>query len=416
LGAFCIRRSKAEKTLFDSLQGIIVFVMFGVLLPSVLKSFLNPLATLQTGEESNYWMLWMTRLSSNITSNLMLIPLIVILWRNGISWLRSGKLARCIEACLLLAVTMGISLLIFGGNAADSILAVIYVPLPLLFWAAVRFGVGGLSASLLGIALISIWNTIHGRGPFETSSMVHAILIQRVLFLHGLLTVFGFPLTLIAGLIAERHRDEETRSRMIYAQEQERYHIGRALHEDITQSLTLAGLSIDELRVRYDAAATPPLDRLYNQISDASATALRLSHRVYPFMVEYLGLSAALRKLCWETDTESPMTMNCFIEEMPTELPSDVSHRLFRVAQEALQDIVQHSHAKTVALELRIGDGRILLRITHDGVSMDPQGDDGTRMIYMREQVLSLQGTFKIMSTPTKGTVIEVSAPIKTSP
>jgi len=98
LGAVCIRRLKKEKTLFDSLEGIIVFLTFGVLLPPLVKSFLSALATLQTGRESNYWMLWMTRFSSNVISNLILVPTIVIFWQNAISWLRSAKLARHLEA------------------------------------------------------------------------------------------------------------------------------------------------------------------------------------------------------------------------------------------------------------------------------------------------------------------------------
>ena len=421
LGAVCIRHSKEEKTLFVSLRGITVFLMFGVLLPPVVKSFLNALATLQTRAESNYWALWTTRLSSNITSGLILIPLIAIFWRNGISWFRSAKLTRCIEASVLLAATVGISLLIFsGGNAAGSFPAAIYAPLPLLFWAAVRFGAGGLSASLLGVTLISIWNTIHGRGPFGNYSMAHDILISRILFLQGLLMVFGFPLMSMAALIAERRCNQETlrdtRRKLIHVQEQEYYRIGRALHEDISQRLTLVGLGIDALRSGPDSSAKPPLNRLYGQISDAVATALDLSHRIYPFMVEYLGLTAALRKLCRETSTESGMTVNCSIEAVPADLPSDVSHRLFRVAQEALQDIVQHSRAETVAVELRVGDGQLLLRITYDGVGMDPLQGEDIGLAYMREQALSLDGTFKIMSTPKGGTVIEASAPVKASP
>ena len=421
LGAVCIRHSKKEKTLFDSLQGIIVFLMFGVLLPPLVKSFLIALATLQTGAESNYWMLWTTRLSSNITSDLILIPLVVIFWRNGVSWFRSAKLGRCIEASVLLAATVGISLLIFsGGSAAGSIPAVIYAPLSLLFWAALRFGPGGLSASLLGVALISIWNTIHGRGPFGTYQIADDILIHRILFLQGLLMVFGFPLMSMAALITERRCNQETlrdtRSKLIHVQEQEYYRIGRALYEDIAQRLTLVSLGIDALRAGPDASAKPPLNRLHGQISEAVATALDLSHRIHPFMVEYLGLTAALRKLCRETGTTSGMTVNCSIEALPTDLPSDVSHRLFRVAQEALQDIVQHSRAETVAVELRVGDGQLLLRITYDGVGMDPLQGEDIGLAYMREQALSLDGTFKIMSTPKGGTVIEASAPVKASP
>ncbi len=272
----------------------------------------------------------------------------------------------------------------------------------------------------MGVALISIWNVIHGRGPFGIYSMAQDILIHRILFLQGLLMVFGFPLMSMAALITERRCSEETlrdmRSKLIHVQEQECYRIGRALHEDIAQRLTLVGLGIDALRASPDASAKPPLSRLYGQISDAVATALDLSHRIYPFMVEYLGLAAALRKLCRETGAESGMTVNRSITAVPTDLPSDISHRLFRIAQLALQNIVQHSRADTVAVELRVGDGRVLLRITDDGVGMDPQHGEGIGLTYMREQALSLDGTFKIMSTPKGGTVIEASAPVKASP
>jgi len=79
--------------------------------------------------------------------------------------------------------------------------AFIFAPLPLLLWAALRFEAGGLSASMLAVALISAWNAMHGRGPFAKLSVA-----DDVLSLHVLLTVFALPLMLTAALIAERRR------------------------------------------------------------------------------------------------------------------------------------------------------------------------------------------------------------------
>jgi len=423
LGAACIRRSKKEKTLFDSLQGIIIFLTFGVLLPDLVKSFLSALATLQTGRESNYWMLWTTRLSSNFISNLILVPTIVIFWRNAISWLRSANLARHFEAGALTVAIVGVSFLIFSGeNQAGSIPAVLYAPLPLLFWAAVRFGLGGLSASLLGVASVSIWFAIHGRGPVGPPAAVHDMLVQhmlvqRMLSIHSLLIVSGLPLMFVAALIAERRCSGETlrntRGKLIYAQEHERHRIARELQEDITQRLTLMCVSVDELGAASNTTATQPLNRLHNRISDALNATVHLSNTIHPFTVEYLGLARALKKLCRDTGAESGLTINCSVEELPRDLPADVSHRLFRVAQEALQNIIQSSDAETAAVELRVGGGRMLLRIADDGIGISSQRGESTGVAYMRERTLSLGGTFNLMSAPGRGMVIEASVPIK---
>jgi len=419
LGAACIRRFKKENTLFDSLQGIIIFLAFGVFLPPLVKSFLNVLATLPIGRENDYWMLWATRFSSNVISNLILVPTIVIFWKTGISWLRNAKLARYFEAALLAIAVIGVSLVVFNReNTVSSISAVSYALLPVLLWAAVRFALGGLSPSLLGVALISVWITTHGRGPFGPSSMVHDQLVQRMLSLHSLLLVFGLPLTLTAALIAERRGSGETlrntRRRLIDAQEQECHYIARELHDDISQRLIQVGLGVHEIPDALNVTATQPLNRLYDQISDACNATLQLSHRIHPFMVEYLGLARALTKLCRDAAEEGGMTINSSVEAAPINLPSNVSHRLFRIAQEAIQNIIQHGHAKTAAVQLRVGGGRLLLRIADDGIGMGSQRAEGMGLAYMREQTLSLGGTFKLMLAPGSGMVIEASVPIET--
>jgi len=98
---------------------------------------------------------------------------------------------------------------------------------------------------------------------------------------------------------------------------------------------------------------------------------------------------------------------------LPPDLPPDVSHRLFRVAQEALQNIIQSSDAKTAAVELRVGGGRMLLRIADDGIGVSSQRGESMGLAYMREQTLSLGGAFNVMSAPGRGMVIEASVLIK---
>jgi signal transduction histidine kinase len=137
-----------------------------------------------------------------------------------------------------------------------------------------------------------------------------------------------------------------------------------------------------------------------------------LSQDLYPFAVEYLGLASALRKLCRDTGALSHIAITFKEESAPASIPTDASRRLYRVAHEALRNIVKHSCAQRAAIELSVSSGRVLLRIADDGVGMNPEHSEGLGLTSMREQLLSLSGAFTIKSALSKGTTIEASVPI----
>jgi len=412
LGAMCVRIFKQDKPLFESVYGVIVFLVFGVLLPTVTTSFLDAAGVLLTGLGQNYSMMWTTRLSSNIVADLTIVPTIVIFGVKGLSWFRRANLWAYSEAVVLAVVTVVVNLLVFGTSGINTFWAFIYAPLLLLIWALLRFGSGAASASLLVLALISVWNTMHGRGPLGVQSLVYA-----VLSLHFLLTVLAISFLTSGALIVERQSSEAALrvncGNFVHAQEQERYRIARELHDNILQRLTLLGLNLDELRAASLVFAKTPLNRLYEQISDISKGIRDLSHDLHPFMLEYLGLPRALRKLCRDGGVRSGITIDFSADHLESPLPADVSSCLFRAAQEALQNIAQNSRAKTAFMELRLQGRAVQLRISDDGVGL--VWSEGAGMTLVREQLLALDGTLHVSSIPSKGTVIEVSAPITTS-
>jgi integral membrane sensor domain MASE1 len=105
MGALCIRHFKKEKPLFDSVQGVVIFLVFGCLVASLAKlafgvlvaplvpSFLDGGLVL-TGRGRDSWMLWMTLFSSNMISGLTLVPAIVLFGLNGVSWITKATLVR----------------------------------------------------------------------------------------------------------------------------------------------------------------------------------------------------------------------------------------------------------------------------------------------------------------------------------
>src|SRR5215831_16638687 len=233
LGAFCVRIFKKDKPLFESVYGVIVFLTLGVLLPTITASFLDAAGTVLTGLGQNYCRLWTTRLTSNIISDLTIVPTVVIFGVKALSWFGRAKTAAYWEAAALTVSTVVVSLLVFGRESfVSNFWAFIYAPLPLLIWAVLRFGFGGVSASLLAVALISVWNTMHGRGPLGLQSAEYG-----VLFLHFLLTMLAISFLLSGALLAERRRGEETLrekcGNLVHAQELEHHRIARELHDNI---------------------------------------------------------------------------------------------------------------------------------------------------------------------------------------
>jgi signal transduction histidine kinase len=178
------------------------------------------------------------------------------------------------------------------------------------------------------------------------------------------------------------------------------------------------GLGLDELRSGAIPSAKPALDKLYDQLSEVSVATRDLSHDLHPFRVDYLGLAQALKKLCRDTGAKSNITINFSEKDVPAHLPSGISHCLFRVAQEALQNIVQHSHARTASMELEVHSGHALLRVVDDGVGIARERYHGRGMglVSMRERVWALDGTYEVTSELLKGTTVEASVPLKQEP
>src|SRR5581483_6807508 len=245
LGAFCITHFVKRRPLFESVQGVVAFLVFGAFGAPFITSFLDAAVVAGTLNKT-YWLSWTLRLFSNVLAELILVPMIVIVFSNELSVLRRITLARVLEFVSLLAGIVAISVLIFGNVYTSHIPALIYAPIPLLLLTTVRFGLLGFSASMLTLTYILIKNAFDGRGLLSGS--FH----ESVLSWQILLCIIAVPLILLAALLTERRRTEEslrnTSGKLIYAQEQERQRIARDLHDDISQQLALAQVEIIELR------------------------------------------------------------------------------------------------------------------------------------------------------------------------
>jgi signal transduction histidine kinase len=204
LAASLLRRCGPEAWQLLTLRGVLLFLLtvLGLALLLPLGSIPSGLAF---GLLDSFWGGWQQLALANAMAYLTLLPAILLTAPHGRAWLRSATRLRIVEAVLLATLLLSVGEFVFGvllaGPASGTYIRAAI--LPLLLWAAVRFGPGGLSLAVTALTLLVLWNSALGNGPF-----VRAAPIQNVLNLQSYVLGYAAPLLLLAVLIAERRRTE----------------------------------------------------------------------------------------------------------------------------------------------------------------------------------------------------------------
>ena len=215
---------------------------------------------------------------------------------------------------------------------------------------------------------------------------------------------------------AAARRDLELLSaRLVDAQETERRTISRELHDQVGQ--TLNAVLVDAANL---ASRIPPDDevgqRYLNNIrshADSSVNSIRdISLLLRPSMLDDLGLIPALEWQARETSRRTGIDVRVTAENVDDSLPDAIRTCVYRVVQEALQNVSRHSGASHAKIEVRQSDGTLSLTIEDDGSGFDPQRTRGMGLLGMEERVRQLGGRLEIRSAPVKGTAIRVSLPV----
>jgi two-component system, LuxR family, sensor kinase FixL len=213
IGAGCVRYLIDRPMRFDCLRNVGIFCFFAAFLGPFLSSFLDSaFVVFNHWGQGSYWEIWRIRFTSNVLAALSLAPLIVTWSADGIAWLAKISRRRFLEASLVFLGLLFVSVLVFYQlTPADS--ALLYLPLPLLLWIAVRFGSRGASAAICMLGFLAIWSAGHGYGPFSTGSAE-----ENALSIQMFLIAMSVPLLFLAAVIEERATAEaelrETHQRM----------------------------------------------------------------------------------------------------------------------------------------------------------------------------------------------------------
>jgi PAS domain S-box-containing protein len=256
------------------------------------------------------------------------------------------------------------------------------------------------------------------RVPVEVSS--------RAIYENGVLVgVQGMARDITERKLAQEALQMFSRQ-LIEAQEDERRRIARELHDQIGQVLTAVkmNLSIVQPFCQASEASTYVKDNI-DAVDEALRLVRDLSIDLRPPVLDDLGLVTALR---WYLDRYARRTaLNVEISvELPDEnerFSREVETACFRVAQEALTNIVRHANATQVLVQLVKNDGALVLSVRDDGVGFNVESlrkrapcRATLGLVSMQERAHAAGGTIKIDSSPAKGTEVRFRLPLELNP
>jgi signal transduction histidine kinase len=216
-----------------------------------------------------------------------------------------------------------------------------------------------------------------------------------------------------AELRATYERIRDLGARLLNAQEAERSHIARELHDDISQQMALLEIDLELLSQRVGGDAEALADEALDRAHIVSKSVHDLSHRLHPAKLRLVGLVAALHGLRHEM-SQPGTTITFTHENIPTALPLELTFCLFRVAQEGLQNALKYSKARNVSMAMTAGPDQLALVIVDDGVGFDvgQAWGRGLGLISMAERVEAIGGALNIRSRPGSGTELDVRVPL----
>jgi PAS domain S-box-containing protein len=208
--------------------------------------------------------------------------------------------------------------------------------------------------------------------------------------------------------------------KLIQAQEEEKTRIARELHDDISQRIALLGIQLGILKQRLPAAATDlhhEIGEMDRQIGELASDIHALSHGLHSAKLELIGLKAAVTGFCEELSHRNDFTIDVHFENLPEALPPEISLCLYRVLQEALQNVLKHSVSRCAQVLLSGHIDTINLTVKDSGPGFDAHEavrGPGLGLTSMKERLTAVGGQFSIRSQRGHGTTIHAVAPLPT--
>jgi PAS domain S-box-containing protein len=207
---------------------------------------------------------------------------------------------------------------------------------------------------------------------------------------------------------------------IIEAQEEERLRLARDLHDGLGQQLTGIMYFVENnLTDKADekGISQQNIGQLLKLITNAIKETKSIAHNIIPILLKDFGLAIAIKKLAAQLNSNNDFNIQISEFNFDSRLESKIEKILYRVCQEAFNNIIKHAQAKNINIQFIKHEHSVVLLIDDDGIGFETENAGfssnfpGIGLITMKERVSALNGVFSITSQPDKGTEILIEIP-----
>ncbi len=284
-----------------------------------------------------------------------------------------------------------------------------------------RVAIGALSLLILGLGLLAVAlisnfltrplrDVAAGAQQIAAGDLAHRVPEGRTDEIGQLASSFND----MAARVAERDASlRQLSKRMLSIQEQERVRIAREVHDELGQALTAMKIDIQQL-AKSEAALAEPLGAISKAVDNTVDLVRRIATDLRPAILDDLGVTAALEQQLRRLRESTGMQTTLVVAEEP-ELDMLTGVTLYRIAKEALANVVRHAEATEVEISLAIEDDAAVLEIRDNGKGMSGEQITSARslgLLGMRERAELLGGSVSIESHQGEGTRVHATLPI----
>jgi signal transduction histidine kinase len=219
--------------------------------------------------------------------------------------------------------------------------------------------------------------------------------------------------------ISERKHNEQTlqhlTARIFMLQDEERQRVAAELHDGLGQSL-----AIIKNRAQMGLRSQADPDRMMEQLEEISATATasilevrEIAHNLRPYELDRLGLGAAIESMVERVSNSTSISLTADLERMEDLLSPEAEISVYRIVQEALNNVIQHSKATAARIEIRTCGRQMTISVQDNGTGFPVSPGNGYHaggfgLAGIAERVRGLGGFFEIASQPEGGTTLTV--------
>jgi signal transduction histidine kinase len=216
-------------------------------------------------------------------------------------------------------------------------------------------------------------------------------------------------------LVQSRGELQKLSARLVDAQETERRAISRELHDEVGQALGLLLMDAGRLSNQLGSSNETGQQLVGNIKTVAERTVQTVRNMALllrPSMLDDLGLVPAVEWYAREMSRRGEIEVEVRAENVSEELPDEVKVGVYRIVQEAVNNVQRHAKAKNAVVELEQTGNAIRVKVTDDGSGFDPKRARGMGLLGMEERVKRLGGTIEIDSRPGAGTMVGAELPL----